>query len=151
MTGWRVGYVVAPRHFAGELLKAQEPVHGNASSVSQKAAEAALAGDQDHVSAMRRAYQDRRGAALSVLDDSAVGYLVPQGAFYVMVDVSGLGTSMEAAISLLEVDHVSVVPGSAFGARGEGWARVSLCAPDDRLREGLERIARRLAHSDERI
>ena len=55
MTGWRLGYVVAPRRFAGELLKEQEPVHGNASSVSQKAAEAALAGDQTHVAQMRAA------------------------------------------------------------------------------------------------
>jgi aspartate/methionine/tyrosine aminotransferase len=48
-------------------------------------------------------------------------------------------------VTLLERDHVSVVPGSAFGPRGEGWARVSLCAPEETLRTGLERVAQRLA------
>jgi aspartate aminotransferase len=144
MTGWRLGYAVASRAFADELLKAQEPVHGNASSVSQKAAEAALAGDQDQVSQMRSAYARRRGLALGMLDAAGVDHLVPDGAFYVMVDVSALGTSMDAALSLLEHDHLSVVPGSAFGECGEGWARVSLCIPDDTLREGLERMLGRL-------
>ena len=144
MTGWRIGYVVAPRSLAGEVLKAQEPVHANASSVSQKAAEAALAGDQTHVAAMRDVYRGRRSMALDALGAAGVDYVMPQGAFYVMIDVSALGSSMDAAVALLERDHVSVVPGSAFGERGEGWARVSLCASDDDLREGLGRVVRRL-------
>jgi aspartate aminotransferase len=119
-------------------------VHANASSVSQKAAEAALAGDQTHVTAMRDVYRSRRSMALDILATAGVDYVMPQGAFYVMVDVSALGASLDAAITLLESDHVSVVPGAAFGERGEGWARVSLCASDDDLREGLSRIARRL-------
>ena len=95
---------------------------------------------------MRDVYRDRRehGARTS-LDGAGVGYVMPQGAFYVMVDVSALGASMDAALTLLESDHVSVVPGAAFGERGEGWARVSLCASDDDLREGLGRVVRRIA------
>jgi aspartate aminotransferase len=144
MTGWRIGYVVAPPVLSGELLKSQEPVHANASSVGQKAAEAALAGDQSHVAAMRDVYRSRRSMALEILADAGVDSILPHGAFYVMVDVSALGSSMDAAVRLLESDHVSVVPGSAFGARGEGWARVSLCVSDDALREGLGRVVRRL-------
>jgi aspartate/methionine/tyrosine aminotransferase len=64
-----------------------------------------------------------------------------------MVDLSLLGPSLDAAIALLEDEHVSVVPGSAFGERGEGWARVSLCAPEETLRTGLERVVRRLGAS----
>jgi len=145
MTGWRVGYVVAAHDFASELIKEQEPVHGNASSVSQKAAEAALLGSQDAVGHMRDTYRRRRSLTIERLDDANVGYLTPHGAFYIMVDVSALGPSMDAARSLLELDHVSVVPGAAFGPRGEGWARVSLCAPDEALENGLQRILDRLA------
>jgi aspartate/methionine/tyrosine aminotransferase len=145
MTGWRVGYVVASRDFTSELLKEQEPVHGNASSVSQKAAEAALLGSQEAVGGMRDTYQVRRSLAIQRLDDANVRYLTPEGAFYIIVDVCELGSTMDAARSLLELDHVSVVPGAAFGPRGEGWARVSLCAPDEALENGLQRIVNRLA------
>jgi aspartate/methionine/tyrosine aminotransferase len=81
MTGWRVGYVVAPRRLADELAKAQDPVHGNASSVSQKAAEAALLGDQSCVPEMREAYHRRRTLATGLLDAAGVDYLLPRGAF----------------------------------------------------------------------
>jgi len=145
MTGWRIGYVVASHGFASELIKQQEPVHGNASSVSQKAAEAALLGSQEAVGRMRDTYRNRLVLATERLDAASVRYLTPEGAFYIMVDVSALGPSMEAAHSLLERDHVSVVPGAAFGPRGEGWARVSLCAPDENLDSGLKRIVDRLA------
>ena len=148
MTGWRVGYVVGPRRFAEELVKNQEPVHGNASSVSQKAAEAALTGSQQVVAAMRDSYRQRRDLAVGLLEAAGVGHVVPHGAFYVMVDVSPLGASMDAARTLLERDGVSVVPGSAFGPRGEGWARISLCAEESVLRDGLGRIAQRLDTHD---
>jgi aspartate aminotransferase len=144
MTGWRLGYVVSDRRFADELLKEQEPVHGNASSVSQKAAEAALAGDQSHVAQMRAAYANRRDLALAMLSDAGIEHVVPQGAFYVMVDVTALGDSMTAARTLLQEQHVSCVPGLAFGPRGEGWVRVSLCVPDDVLADGLGRVVTRL-------
>ena len=97
MTGWRARLRRLAAAFADELLKAQEPVHGNASSVSQKAAEAALAGDQTHVAQMRAAYGHRRDLALALLADAGVDHVVPQGAFYVMVDISALGDSLSAA------------------------------------------------------
>jgi aspartate/methionine/tyrosine aminotransferase len=144
MTGWRLGYVVGPRHLADELVKSQEPVHGNASSISQRAAEAALSGDQAVVEEMRDAYRTRRDVAVDVLSRAGVRHSVPGGAFYTMVDVSSLGSSTDAATTLLEDEHVAVVPGSAFGPGGEGWARVSLCCSDETMRVGLERIVRRL-------
>jgi aspartate/methionine/tyrosine aminotransferase len=144
MTGWRLGYVVGPPSFADELVKSQEPVHGNASSISQRAAEAALAGDHGVVDEMRAAYRARRDLAVDLLSGAGIAHSIPGGAFYTMVDVSPLGSSSDAATTLLEQDKVAVVPGAAFGPGGEGWARVSLSCSDDALRTGLARIVSRL-------
>jgi aspartate/methionine/tyrosine aminotransferase len=141
MTGWRLGYVVAPPEVAAALAKAQEPVVGNASSISQKGGEAALSGPQDCVRQMREAYRERRDIATALLDEAGVGYVRPRGAFYLMADVSPAGGSLPFAKRLLQEEHVSVVPGSAFGPGGEGWVRVSLCVDPDVLREGLVRLA----------
>jgi len=145
MTGWRLGYVVAPSVVASALSKAQEPVVGNASSISQKAGEAALTGPQDCVRKMRDAYGERRNLAMAILDDVGVAYVRPRGAFYLMVDVSPAGDSLEFAKRLLEEHHVSVVPGSAFGPGGEGWVRVSLCVDPAVLGDGLRRLGTALS------
>ena len=85
---------------------------------------------------MRDAYRRRRDLALARLDEDGIGYARPGGAFYVMVDVSGAGESSEDfALRLLRERRVAVVPGSAFGANGEGTVRVSLAA----AREAIER------------
>jgi len=141
MTGWRVGYVVAPPDLAPGIAKAQEPVVGNAASVSQKAAEAALTGPQECVGEMRDAYRERRDSVIALLEEAGVRYVRPRGAFYLMVDVSPTGDSLPFARRLLEEQRVAVVPGSAFGPRGEGWVRVSLCVDPETLVEGVQRLA----------
>jgi aspartate/methionine/tyrosine aminotransferase len=142
MTGWRVGYVVAPAGAASAIAKAQEPVVGNASSISQKGAEAALLGPQDCVAEMCAAYRARRDATLPRLDSAGVRYVRPAGAFYLMVDVSAASESLPFAKRLLAEDRVSVVPGSAFGPGGEGWVRVSLCVDPGVLGDGVERLCK---------
>jgi aspartate/methionine/tyrosine aminotransferase len=144
MTGWRVGYVVAPPALATVLGPVQEPVVGNAASVSQKAAEAALEGPQDCVATMRDAYRTRRDAAVTRLDAAGVGYMRPSGAFYLMVDVSPAGDSLGFASRLLQQQHVSVVPGSAFGPAGEGMVRISLSAQPALIEAGLDRLVHEL-------
>jgi aspartate/methionine/tyrosine aminotransferase len=145
MTGWRVGYVLAPSEVVRAIVKAQEPVVSSASTVSQKAAEAALVGPRDDVEAMCAAYRRRRDLALSLLDAHGVAYARPQGAFYVMVDVAAAGEPSEAfALRLLRERRVAVVPGSAFGDGGEGMVRVSLAASEDAIRLGLERLGAEL-------
>jgi aspartate/methionine/tyrosine aminotransferase len=139
MTGWRVGYVVAPADAAAAIAKAQEPVVGNASSVSQKGAEAALLGPQDCVAEMRDAYRDRRDAVCAQLERLGVDFVRPRGAFYLMVAVGD--DSWAFARRLLENHSVVVVPGSAFGPSGEGYVRVSLCVAPDILTEGADRLA----------
>jgi aspartate/methionine/tyrosine aminotransferase len=139
MTGWRLGYAVAPRELAMLLARAQEPVVSCPSTVAQKAAEAALAGPQDAVGEMRDAYRRRRDLALAALDAHGVSYVRPRGAFYVLADVGGPGDAF--ARRLLEEDGVAVVPGGAFGAGGEGMVRVSLTAADEVVAAGVERLA----------
>jgi aspartate aminotransferase len=142
MTGWRVGYVVAPAAFSRQLALHQEPVVSCASTVSQHAALAALEGPQDCVSAMAMAYRDRRDSAIAELDALGVEYVRPQGAFFLMVDVSAAGSdSWEVGRQLLETERVAVVPGAAFGPGGEGYVRISLAAAPEVVREGARRIA----------
>jgi aspartate/methionine/tyrosine aminotransferase len=139
MTGWRVGYAVAPPPLAKMLARAQEPVISCPSTVGQKAAEAALTGPQDVVGELREAFRRRRDLALAALDARGVGYARPRGAFYLMVDVPGPSDAF--ARRLLDEDGVAVVSGSAFGDGGEGMVRVSLTAADDVVGRGVERLA----------
>ncbi len=146
MTGWRVGYAVAPARVAALLALAQEPVVSCPSTVAQKAAEAALTGPQTVVDEMRAAYRRRRDAALAVLDAHGVGYVRPRGGFYLLVDATAGGEpSAAVAGRALREQHVAVVAGSAFGRQGEGLVRVSLAASDDVVVEGVGRLAALLA------
>ena len=142
MTGWRVGYAVARPDLAQRIAKLQECIVSSASTVSQKAAEAALLGPQDVVAEMRDAYRRRRDAALARLADAGVACVRPGGAFYLMVDTSARGeTSHDFALRLLREQGVAVVPGTAFGDVGEGMVRVSLAASEDAIDTGLARLA----------
>jgi aspartate/methionine/tyrosine aminotransferase len=142
MTGWRVGYVVAPALFARQLALHQEPVVSCASTISQHGALAALDGPQDCVGEMTRAYRDRRDAAIAELDAFGIRYVRPRGAFFLMVDVSSAGLdSWEFCRRLLEEERVAVVPGAAFGPGGEGFVRISLAAAPDVVSEGSRRLA----------
>jgi len=146
MTGWRVGYLVATPEVVRAIVRAQEPVVSSASTISQKAAEAALSGPRDAVDAMRDAYHRRRDAALAQLDGLGLRYARPGGAFYVMVDVASAGEPSETfALRALREHRVAVVPGSAFGEGGEGMVRVSLAASEEAIAAGLERLAAALS------
>jgi aspartate aminotransferase/aminotransferase len=143
MTGWRVGNAVASGPVARLLAKAQEPVVSSASTISQKAAEAALTGPQDCITEMREAYRRRRDMALALLDGAGVSYVRPDAAFYLMVDV---GDDAPAFCRRLLLDQrVAVVPGDAFGAGGAGLVRVSLGASDEAVAEGVSRLAAALS------
>ncbi|MFT4307287.1 MAG: aminotransferase class I/II-fold pyridoxal phosphate-dependent enzyme [Microbacterium sp.] len=138
MTGWRVGYVVAPRWLAPALAHIQEPLLSCISSVSQSAALAALTGPQDALATMRGAYHARRALAIGMLD-GRVPYTRPHGAFYLMVGLAAGADSRLAALDLVRAG-VSVAPGSAFGDAARDKVRVSLASPDEVLTRGLERF-----------
>ena len=141
MTGWRVGYVVAPVEFTRQLALHQEPVVSCASTISQHGALAALNGPQDCVAEMTGAYRSRRDAVAAQLDSLGCGYQLPEGAFFIMVDIRPTGLdSWTFARRLLVEGGVGVVPGAAFGNGGEGFVRVTLAAAEDVLEDGVARL-----------
>jgi aspartate/methionine/tyrosine aminotransferase len=142
MTGWRIGYAVASRPVAELVAKLQEPFFSCASSVSQKAAEAALTGPQDCVAEMRQEYQQHRDLAARLLTDAGLALVKPEGAFYTWVDVSPFGLdSYTLARRLLQEARVAVAPGRTFGPSGDAYVRVSLAPTAAEIREGLTRLS----------
>jgi aspartate aminotransferase len=141
MTGWRVGYLVAPPDLARILTGMQEPIISCVNTPAQMAALAAVTGPQDVVREMSDSYRVRRDELLGVLDRGGLPSSRPSGAFYVWTDVSEAGEpSMDFARSLIEREHVAVAPGSAFGELGEGYVRLSLASSREDLREGTSRL-----------
>src|SRR5918998_1359782 len=143
MTGWRVGYLVAPPDLATILTGMQEPIISCVNTPAQMAALAAVTGPQDIVREMSEAYGARRDELLGILDRGGLPSSRPSGAFYVWTDVSEAGIpSMDFARSLIEREHVAVAPGSAFGELGEGYVRLSLASSREDLLEGTARLVR---------
>lgn len=142
MTGWRVGYVVAPLEIARLLARLQE-AHGScACSVSQKAAEAALKGPQDAVQSMVEAYRQRRDIALTMLQSMDLQAHEPAGAFYLLINLADLpvADARTFALALLEEKKVAVAPGPAFGEMARNDVRVCFAVEEKDLVEGLERL-----------
>jgi len=141
MTGWRLGYVVASEPIANALEKQQELGVSCAPSISQKAAEAALALDHRHIDAMLEQYRRRRDLAMDILKKNSLFTYTPQGAFYVLVDISSTGMDSDTfADRLLNEQRVAVAPGATFGANGGRYIRVSMAAEENVVAEGLERV-----------
>jgi len=141
MTGWRLGYAVAGEALARDMAKTQEIVTACANAVSQKAAEAAIRGDQDCVAVMREAYRARRDLAVEHLDDAGLLVSRPGGAFYIMASTGGCEFDGYEFCRRLITEHgVAVAPGEAFGEGGRGMVRFSLAADIDVLDEGLARF-----------
>jgi aspartate/methionine/tyrosine aminotransferase len=142
MTGWRVGYVAAPREFARRMIEPRHTLSINASTPSQWAALAALTGPQEPVKAMIAAYAERRKFMMAALDDLGLSYGHPGGAFYVYTNVSR--SRMPAprfCERLLEEARVLVFPGALFGDVEDRHIRISLLQPIERMREAVARIA----------
>ena len=149
MTGWRLGWMVSPADITAGAANLQSHLSSNVSNISQRAAIAALNGDQSIVDEMKTAYARRRGLMVAELS-KINGFVVPEpgGAFYVYADVTGLlgrewgGTVMtntlELADYILDVAEVAVVPGEAFGP--SGYLRFSYSLSDDELLEGMHRL-----------
>ena len=155
MTGWRIGYCAAPVWLAKAVTKLQGQYTSNASSIAQKAAEAAYTGSQECVAEMNRAFERRRNLVVE-LASAIPGLKVnrPQGAFYLFPEVSAyigkttpkgpkIASSADLAMYLLEEGHVATVDGGAFGM--EGYIRLSYATSDDNIREAMARIAKALA------
>lgn len=140
MTGWRIGFVVAPPAIAALVTKLQEPLVSCASAVSQVAAEAALRGPQDCVHEMVAAYRARRDVVVTALTPDHLLAGLPTGAFYALVRIPQQVEGTEFALSLLREAHVAVAPGPTFGAVADGFMRISFATETRLLQEGLGRI-----------
>jgi aspartate/methionine/tyrosine aminotransferase len=141
MTGWRIGYAVAPPAVAAAMTRLQEPLISCVNAPTQMAALEAVTGPQDVVAAMRAAYRERRDRALEVLRAGGLPVRTPKGAFYLWVDISRAGRRSDAFVrELIEAQGVAVAPGTAFGAAGEEFVRLSLAADLDHLLEGSSRL-----------
>lgn len=149
MTGWRIGYLAAPLPVAKAVTKLQGQYTSGASSIAQKAAEAAYTGNQGCVEEMREAFQRRRDIICGLADEIP-GWKTsrPDGAFYIFPDVSaligrragdkGIHSSGDYVMYLLEEAHVACVDGAAFCA--DGFIRLSYATSDDNIREAMRRI-----------
>jgi aspartate aminotransferase len=154
MTGWRVGWMVGPLDAMKAAGNLQSHLSSNVSNISQLAALAALTGPQDTVEEMRRAFDRRRRLIVEELNKiDGLVCPMPEGAFYVYPDVTGLlgrewggvtpTTSLELADLILEQAEVAVVPGEAFGP--SGYLRLSYALGDEPLLEGVRRLQRLFA------
>ncbi len=151
MTGWRLGYAVAPPAIATLIKKLQEPLVSCASAISQKAAEAALTLPRADITAMVAAYRRRRDAALAIFQRHGVAVRQPAGTFYMLVEVGdSLADSTTLALALLREEHVAVAPGVTFGPRCGNLMRLALAASQADVEEGCARICRFLERSSTR-
>jgi aspartate/methionine/tyrosine aminotransferase len=142
MTGWRIGYVTAPRFIISEMEKLMEHMASGVTAVSQRAALAALQGPQDCIGEMLAEYIKRRKALYEGLHEiEDINCRLPEGSFYAFTNISAMNkSSWEFATYLLRQHKVAVVPGSVFGKNGEGYIRLSFAVKETVIKEGLDRI-----------
>ncbi len=141
MAGFRLGYVIAPPELAAAIRKSHVYSTIAAPTVSQRLGEAALRLPRRHVEAMRRSYDRRRRIAVDRLNGMGLPTPMPSGAFYTFSDITRTGyDSRRFALALLREGHVAAVPGTDFGAGGEGFVRCSFATEEMQLVKGLDRM-----------
>lgn len=142
MTGWRLGWAVGPEEVIRHVTVMRQYMSTCASAVTQKASLAAFTDEgRLETSAMRDELNRRREAMAGAIDrELQLRYVQGEGAYYIMLDVSPFGPSMQTAMALLN-RRVITVPGSAFGSEGEGFLRLSFSIETTQIEEGIRRIA----------
>ena len=157
MTGWRVGYLAAPTWLTKEVIKLQGHLSSANNSIAQRAALAAITGGLGTVQEMVKSYQERRDLAYSLLSEiSGVKVNVPSGAFYIFPNLShyygrsykgkSINNSIDLCTYLLEVAHIALVPGIAFGE--DACVRISYALPKLELLEAIKRLKIALENLD---
>jgi LL-diaminopimelate aminotransferase len=141
MTGWRVAFAAGNEQAIKTLGTVKSNMDSGIFTAIQDAAIEAMLGPQDDVAEMSALYQQRRDIVLETLASIGLSARPSQGTIYVWARIPEGYTSVEYAGLLLDRAGVIVPPGSAYGPDGEGYIRISLATPDDRLREALQRIA----------
>jgi len=143
MTGWRLGYVAAPKELCREMLKLHQYAIMCAPTASQFAGTEAMREGDGDVEYMRAEYNRRRIAIYEGLREIGIESVVPEGAFYIFPHIGGYGlTSEEFCERLLYEERCAIVPGTAFGEAGEGYARISYAYSTKHIADALEKIGR---------
>ena len=141
MTGWRLGYACGPAPIIKIMTKLHQSAIMSAPTTSQYAAITALKDCDGEIERMRNEYNMRRRLVVKSFNDMGLSCFEPRGAFYAFPCIKSSGmTSEEFCTKLLEQKHVAIIPGNAFGASGEGYARVSYAYSVEHLMEALRRI-----------
>ena len=142
MTGWRLGYMCAPKEFIAAAVRVHQYNTVCASSFVQKAAVTALNECDADVENMRREYERRKNYLVKTLNEiEGISCNDPKGAFYILVNIKALGmSSMDVSNYLLDNAKIATVPGSAFGSEGEGYIRISYATAYEQLVEACKRI-----------
>jgi aspartate aminotransferase len=147
MTGWRIGFALAPAPLIGAMMKLQSHCTSNPTSIAQKGAVEAMRGPQDSVPVMLAEYRRRRDFVIDRLRQiPGVSIVMPKGAFYAYPNISvafkggKVKNSLDFSNQLLTASHVAVVPGEAFGTNEH--VRISYATSMKELERGLERLHR---------
>jgi aspartate aminotransferase len=141
MTGWRIGYAVAPTMEILEgMLKIQQHSVTCAPSIAQSAALTALSSSQDCVKEMVEQFKRRRDVIVKRLNEIGLRCMNPEGAFYAFASTSNYGNDVELTERLLKEAYIVVTPGSAFGVAGKNYVRFSFATSIEDILEGMERI-----------
>ena len=147
MTGWRIGYVTAPRELMAAMRKLHQYLIMSAPTIGQVAALQALLHGEDDVERMRQAYDRRRRLIVDGFNDMGLTCFEPRGAFYAFPNIEITGMSDEDFCeTLLREEQVAVVPGSAFGASGSGFVRASYTNSTENIETALERMRHFMRH-----
>ena len=142
MTGWRIGYVACPKDLMSQVFKLHQYSTICAPIMSQYAAAEGLRNGWAEVEKMRVSYQQRRNLMYKAFSDMGLPATEPEGAFYIFPDIRSTGlTSEEFATQLIEKHQVAVVPGSVFGAAGEGFVRCCYATNIEKIKIAVSRIA----------
>lgn len=143
MTGWRLGFIAAPKDLATAMLKIHQYTMMCAPTMAQYAAIEALQNGAADVEQMKKSYRQRRNFFVQSLNELGLSCHMPGGAFYAFPSIQSTGmTSEQFAERLLLEEKVAVVPGSVFGASGEGYIRCSYASSLEQLQEAIRRMKR---------
>ncbi len=140
MTGWRLGYVYAPKEVYEQMLKLHSHSVSQATSFVQYAGLTALQGDQTCITDMVREFRVRRDLLVKGLNKLGIKCAMPDGAFYAFADVSEYGSGEKVAELLLNKALVATTPGAAFGEAGYDFIRISYATSQERIKEALRRM-----------
>jgi LL-diaminopimelate aminotransferase len=140
MTGWRIGMVVGNREMVDALMRVKSNIDSGIPQAVQRMAIEAVYGPQDCIDDHNRIYQRRRDRIVAGLRNAGLEVDTPKASLYVWAKLPAGITSAEYAARLIEATGVVVTPGRGYGLNGEGYIRLSVTTPDDRVEEGMRRI-----------